>query len=476
MGRDRIRTKVQSSSSLIPRSKPKKFSFLQPRYQDQVETDSSQNNQQPANPKLPLLTHSFGRVSVFPIQAKLTIGQPNDKYEQEADRVASQVVQQISNPATAQPTTGQSLQRMEEPEEEELQAKPQISAIQRSLFPPMVQRMDMTEEEEELQAKPIISPIQRSLLSPTLQREDLSDEDEDLQPKSSLQRSLISPVVQRMDTPEEEEELQTKPIISPIQRSLFSPVVQRTTHPVELMLQRREAIAGGEASTNLDSAINSARGGGQSLEPGLQQSMGQAMRADFSEVRIHTDAKSDQLNQSIQAKAFTTGQDVFFRQGEYQPGSWRGQELIAHELTHVVQQKGKKQTTARRRGKRHQSCILKGESRRVREEVDVGIQRAVLEKPTDSEISLKDATDTIHFLSQKVNERMQGVSSASDLPELTEDAVERANQRIAVLQQIQNDVPSKSQECYELIKDYQGVLLRARTNASRNPQQNKMKE
>jgi|GEM_PF-3178213 len=51
-------------------------------------------------------------------------------------------------------------------------------------------------------------------------------------------------------------------------------------------------------------------------------------------------AKSDQLNQSIQARAFTTGQDVFFRQGEYQPGSRSGQELIAHELTHVVQQNG----------------------------------------------------------------------------------------------------------------------------------------
>ena len=50
------------------------------------------------------------------------------------------------------------------------------------------------------------------------------------------------------------------------------------------------------------------------------------------------DTQSDQLNRSIQARAFTTGQDVFFRQGEYDPGSKDGQELIAHELTHVVQQ------------------------------------------------------------------------------------------------------------------------------------------
>ena len=64
------------------------------------------------------------------------------------------------------------------------------------------------------------------------------------------------------------------------------------------------------------------------------------MGADFSGVRVHTDTQSDQLNRSIQAKAFTTGQDVFFRSGEYNPGSKGGQELIAHELTHVVQQNG----------------------------------------------------------------------------------------------------------------------------------------
>jgi Domain of unknown function (DUF4157) len=67
--------------------------------------------------------------------------------------------------------------------------------------------------------------------------------------------------------------------------------------------------------------------------------MGQAMGTDFSRVRVHTDGQSDRLNRSIQAKAFTTGQDVFFRQGAYNPGSRGGQELIAHELTHVVQQK-----------------------------------------------------------------------------------------------------------------------------------------
>lgn len=86
----------------------------------------------------------------------------------------------------------------------------------------------------------------------------------------------------------------------------------------------RMAAGGLQPTTDLESAINRARGGGQPLEAGLQQSMGQAMGADFSGVKVHTDAQADQLNRSIQAKAFTTGQDVFFRQGAYAPGESGG--------------------------------------------------------------------------------------------------------------------------------------------------------
>lgn len=151
------------------------------------------------------------------VQAKLTIGQPNDQYEQEADRVAREVVGQINSPVSAAPQ-----------QNDELQMKPQ--------------------------------------------------------------------------------------------------------------LQLREAVGGGEASTALESEINRAKSGGQSLDRGLQRSMGVAMGADFSSVKVHVDDRADRLNRSIQARAFTTGPNVFFKRGEYNPGTKGGQELIAHELTHVVQQ------------------------------------------------------------------------------------------------------------------------------------------
>ncbi|MGK7929775.1 MAG: DUF4157 domain-containing protein [Spirulina sp.] len=108
----------------------------------------------------------------------------------------------------------------------------------------------------------------------------------------------------------------------------------------EPMVQRDSALTGETVSQEVESAIEGAASGGQSLDPKLQSSMGEAMGADFSRVRVHTDSNADRLNQSLQAKAFTTGQNVFFRQGAYQPASREGQELIAHELTHVVQQNG----------------------------------------------------------------------------------------------------------------------------------------
>ncbi|MGB7520366.1 MAG: DUF4157 domain-containing protein, partial [Spirulinaceae cyanobacterium] len=179
------------------------------------------------------------------IQTKLTIGEVGDKYEQEADATAAQVVKQINSPASQ-------------------------GSVQREALP-------KEEEENPLQAK----------LESTVQREALQGEGD-------------------------EESLQMKP---------------------ELTLQH-------QPTEKLESSIAQSRGSGQPLSDNIRGPMEESFGADFSGVNIHTDSQSDQLNQSIGARAFATGQDVFFRQGAYDPSSQGGQELIAHELTHVVQQTG----------------------------------------------------------------------------------------------------------------------------------------
>lgn len=97
-------------------------------------------------------------------------------------------------------------------------------------------------------------------------------------------------------------------------------------------------LDGGTADAATDRAINSSRGA--SLDAATQSSMEAAFRTDFGSVRIHTGPTADDLNERLGARAFTTGSDVFVRSSDYSPRTAGGQRLIAHELTHVVQQRG----------------------------------------------------------------------------------------------------------------------------------------
>lgn len=92
------------------------------------------------------------------------------------------------------------------------------------------------------------------------------------------------------------------------------------------------------ASKNLQSELSQTKGGGESLPADTKSSMETAFGSDFSQVKIHTNSPSIQLNQKLGAQAFTHGSDVYFNEGKYNPKSTSGKHLLAHELTHVVQQ------------------------------------------------------------------------------------------------------------------------------------------
>jgi Domain of unknown function (DUF4157) len=117
-----------------------------------------------------------------------------------------------------------------------------------------------------------------------------------------------------------------------LQRSCGNHCVQKT-----LKIGRNEqgeTVTKGQVETEIDSA----RGGGATLDSGVRAQMESSFGADFGGVRVHDNSQADSLNRSLSALAFTTGNDIFFRQGKYQPGSSDGRRLLAHELTHVVQQ------------------------------------------------------------------------------------------------------------------------------------------
>ena len=95
---------------------------------------------------------------------------------------------------------------------------------------------------------------------------------------------------------------------------------------------------GSETEPDLARRIMEASGRGAPLGGPVQARLEEALGADLSAVRVHTDARADAMARSVDATAFTTGRDIFFREGAYAPGSSAGLHLLAHEATHTVQQ------------------------------------------------------------------------------------------------------------------------------------------
>jgi hypothetical protein len=103
-------------------------------------------------------------------------------------------------------------------------------------------------------------------------------------------------------------------------------------------LVQRDSAAGFAADEAFETNLNRHRGGGAPLPAEVRADFEPKFGADFSGVRIHAGSESADLNTQIQARAFTHGHDIHFGAGEYDPGSAAGKTLLAHELTHTIQQ------------------------------------------------------------------------------------------------------------------------------------------
>jgi hypothetical protein len=114
--------------------------------------------------------------------------------------------------------------------------------------------------------------------------------------------------------------------------------VRRQPAPDEEGLLQAKADTAADVPDSVQQSLDGGRGGGQSLSPGLREDMETAFGTDLSGVRVHTGTAAENLSQDLSARAFTHGQDVYFNSGEFRPETPQGQHLLAHELTHVVQQ------------------------------------------------------------------------------------------------------------------------------------------
>lgn len=116
--------------------------------------------------------------------------------------------------------------------------------------------------------------------------------------------------------------------------------IEEQPEGAEALLQANAHPEGAfEVPPEIETQISSEKGGGQSLPGPTQSFFGSKFGTDFVNVRVHTGSAANQLNKQLDSRAFTTGNHIFFREGEYNPDTSAGKRLLAHELTHVVQQK-----------------------------------------------------------------------------------------------------------------------------------------
>ncbi|MDH5651341.1 MAG: DUF4157 domain-containing protein [Gammaproteobacteria bacterium] len=350
-------------------------------------------------------TYSFAQIPVVSpsrhvVQAKLTVGEPDDKYEHEADEVADQVMRMPepaaqglpddddegskvqktvqTKPIAAQITPLIQRQEMEDEEEEE---DIQTKLIQRQetedeeeeeeIQTKLIQRQEMEDEEEEEEVQPKL--IQRQemedeeeeeLQTKLIQRQEMEDEEEEEEIQTKLiqrqemeedeeeEEEIQTKLIQRQEMEdEEEEELQTKLIQrqemeDEEEEELQTKLIQRQEmeedeeeeEPVQMKSGRRKSKP--RLDKENEDYINSVQGQGQPLMESERGFFEPRFGHSFSRVRVHTDGRAAQTARQINAQAFTIGRDIFFGAGHYQPATTSGRQLLAHELTHTIQQSG----------------------------------------------------------------------------------------------------------------------------------------
>jgi hypothetical protein len=110
--------------------------------------------------------------------------------------------------------------------------------------------------------------------------------------------------------------------------------------PLASFIQKKETENNSTVSDSVSNQIQSTKGSGNAMPASTKSFMESRFGTDFSNIKIHTGNYAEQLSKDLSAQAFTVGNDIYFNNGKYQPESSDGKRLLAHELTHTIQQSG----------------------------------------------------------------------------------------------------------------------------------------
>lgn len=208
------------------------------------------------------------------IQPKLTVNQPGDKYEQEADAMAEKVVSNLSS-------------------------KTEIIGNNNNPNPP--------------------SGPSNNFFGSFF---------------SSGNHSTIQTKCAACEA-EEQNELEEKIQKKPLSEYLLQAKENPNTQP--------------EVSNHISTELKNSSSKGNPIPKNTKTEMEHGFGTDFSQVRIHTDTVAQSMSKNLGAQAFTYGTDIYFNTGRFETQSQNGKKLLAHELTHVIQQKGTSSSQIQRR-------------------------------------------------------------------------------------------------------------------------------
>ena len=282
-------------------------------------------------------------------QAKLTIGQPDDQYEKEADSVADKVVNNTVPPAPkgsfggVQKQEADAVQRLATPEEENMPATNDARmAEDKQIQEKPLQRAEKKEEEKPVQKaekKEEEKPVQKAEKKEEEKPVQKAEKQEEEKPVQKADKKEEEKPVQKAEKKEEE-----KPVQKAEKKEEEKPVQKAEKKEEEKPVQRapakqEEAKGKGDVKKEpFETRLAHTKGKGKPLPDKIRAKMEAEMQRDFSSVRIHDDAAATALAEEIHAQAFTQGADIYFNQDKYNPETAGGAHLLAHELTHVVQQ------------------------------------------------------------------------------------------------------------------------------------------
>jgi dolichol kinase len=320
------------------------------------------------------------------VQTKVTVGHPNDQYEHEANTVAETITSGREVPSISRISSygqGSFAQRQEEPVQtllvqrqvEEEEEPVQTLSVQRQEEEEPVQTLlvqrQVEEEEEPVQTLSVQRQEEEEPVQTLLVQKQADQEEEPVQ---------TLPIQRQAD--QEEEPVQTLPIQrqgdqeeEPVQTLPIQRQADQEEEPVQTLLVQRQAEEEEPVQTKSDAGrlstpstlsrqLSATQSGGAPLPETTRTHMETQFGSDFSQVRVHTDNSAIQMSQSLNAQAFTRGSNIYFGSGRYNPGSGSGQRLLAHELTHVVQQGG---------GRRNSSTVAQTSAPVIQRSEDVSV-------------------------------------------------------------------------------------------------------